>query len=80
MADLPEGVDAATPFALGRFIAERIPAAVDKTNGTSMHVFFLPSLTLYNEVCIALVDSIQFRRNAVRPHATIEPVLVRVPS
>lgn len=44
LAHLPADVDASPPFALGRFIVERIATAVDLTNGTSLDVILLPKL------------------------------------
>ncbi|KAE9045007.1 hypothetical protein PR003_g5352 [Phytophthora rubi] len=81
LAHLPVGVDAAPPSALGRFITERFPAAVDKTSGSSTNVFHLPALEVYGDICLALIYSNRFRRidpiTAARLHENVESSLVR---
>ncbi|RLN53810.1 hypothetical protein BBJ28_00008230 [Nothophytophthora sp. Chile5] len=76
LAHLPAGVDVAPPFALGRFILEQFPAAVDKTKGTSLNVIFLPDLEVYGDICLAIMNSEQFHREAASYHTHIEPPLV----
>ncbi|EGZ11898.1 hypothetical protein PHYSODRAFT_336391 [Phytophthora sojae] len=75
LTHLLAGVDAAPPFALGRFIAERFPAAVDKTDGAGMNVYYLPDLEAFGDICVALANSRQFFRKASQLHAKIEPPL-----
>ncbi|EGZ18936.1 hypothetical protein PHYSODRAFT_332662 [Phytophthora sojae] len=81
LAHLPADVDASPPFALGRFIVERIATAVDLTNGTSLDVILLPKLGVFSYICIAVQDSLQFRRRGVLTAADfgvpVEPQLVR---
>lgn len=78
---LPAGVDAAPPFALGRFILERSPVAVDRTHGTSMDVLHVPDLEVFGNICLALLRSVQFGRTdpvkAAKFGIDCEPPLVR---
>ncbi|RLN80835.1 hypothetical protein BBJ28_00013450 [Nothophytophthora sp. Chile5] len=78
LAHLPAGVDAAPPFALSRFILEHFPAAVDKTKGTSLNVISLPDLEVNGDICLAMVNSEQFRRLTAAPGCWQTDVLASV--
>ncbi|KAI9919562.1 hypothetical protein PsorP6_017708 [Peronosclerospora sorghi] len=81
LAHLPAHVDAAPPFALGRFTVEHFPEVVDKTDETSMNVLYVPDLEVFGKICLAIANSEQFARFgplvAARLNENIEPPLVR---
>ncbi|RLN87049.1 hypothetical protein BBJ28_00014028 [Nothophytophthora sp. Chile5] len=66
--ELPVGVDARPPRALGRFIAQRFPEAVDVTLGVDMNVFSLKHLCALFEIDYAVRSSPQFVRCSSASH------------
>ncbi|CAK4156987.1 unnamed protein product, partial [Aphanomyces euteiches] len=59
---LPPGVDAVPPYALGRFIVNNFPEAIDKTQGTDLCVLHMPNLETFSRIDVAVGRSPQFRR------------------
>ncbi|KAG9407661.1 hypothetical protein AC1031_002380 [Aphanomyces cochlioides] len=59
---LPPGVDAVPPFALGRFIVNNFTQAIDKTQGTDLSVLHMPDFETFCRIDVAVRRSPQFRR------------------